>query len=118
MPLSHITHILKKRGLEVVSLPIFRIAFEEKYFSCYILLFDQVPLSGWFYYVRYWETCVLQLFFNHVMTSWILILTTGNPAFYLFLYLTGVHFQVKLQHVDDVSQQKNQMSTNQNSKNR
>ena len=77
MPLSHITHILKKRGLEVVSLPIFRIAFEEKY--------------------------VLQLFFNHVVTSWILILTTGNLAFYLFLYLTGVHFQVKLQHVDDVS---------------
>ena len=30
----------------------------------------------------------------------------GNPAFCLFLYLTGVHFRGKLQHGRDVSQQK------------
>ena len=30
----------------------------------------------------------------------------GNPAYCLALYLTGVHFQGKLQHVGDVSKQK------------
>ena len=29
----------------------------------------------------------------------------GNPAFFLALYLTGVHFRGKLQHVGDVSEQ-------------
>ena len=33
-------------------------------------------------------------------------MTTGNPAFCLFLYLTGVHFRSKLQHIGDVSEQK------------
>ena len=32
--------------------------------------------------------------------------TTGNPAFCLFLYLTGVQFRGELQHDDDASQQK------------
>ena len=40
--------------------------------------------------------------------------TTGNPAFCLFLYLTGVHFRGDLQHVGDVSEQ---VLTNQNSRN-
>ena len=31
--------------------------------------------------------------------------TTGNPAFCLFLYLTGVHFRGELQHGGDVSEQ-------------
>ena len=30
----------------------------------------------------------------------------GNPAFCLFLYLTGVHFRGELQHCGDVSEQK------------
>ena len=30
----------------------------------------------------------------------------GNPAFCMFLYLTGVHFRRELQHGGDVSQQK------------
>ena len=30
----------------------------------------------------------------------------GNPAFSLFLYLTGVHFRGELQHVGDVSESK------------
>ena len=30
----------------------------------------------------------------------------GNPAFCLFLYLTGVDFRGELQHVGDVSEQK------------
>ena len=33
-------------------------------------------------------------------------MTVGNPAFFLFLYLTGLHFRGELQHVDDVSEQK------------
>ena len=32
--------------------------------------------------------------------------TVGNPAFCLFLYLTGVHFRGELQHGGDVNQQK------------
>ena len=30
----------------------------------------------------------------------------GNPAFCMFLYLTGVHFRGELQYGGDVSQQK------------
>ena len=30
--------------------------------------------------------------------------TNGNPAFCIFLYLTGVHFRGKLQHGGDVSE--------------
>ena len=33
-------------------------------------------------------------------------MTIGNPAFCLFLYLTGVHFLGELQHGGDVSQQR------------
>ena len=33
-------------------------------------------------------------------------MTIGNSAFYLFLYLTGVHFRGELQHVGDIIQQK------------
>ena len=32
--------------------------------------------------------------------------TAGNPAIYLFLYLTGVHCRGELQHGGDLSQQK------------
>ena len=32
--------------------------------------------------------------------------TIGNPAFCLFLYLTGIHFRDELQHVGNVSEQK------------
>ena len=34
-------------------------------------------------------------------------MTIGNPAFCLALYLTGVHFRDELQHVGDVSEEKN-----------
>ena len=33
-------------------------------------------------------------------------MTIGNPAFFLALYLTGVHFRGELRHVGDVSKQK------------
>ena len=36
--------------------------FQEKCFSCYILLTDQILLSDYLYFSRYWAICVLQLF--------------------------------------------------------
>ena len=33
-------------------------------------------------------------------------MTIENPAFCLFLYLTGVHFRGELQHAGDVSEEK------------
>ena len=42
--------------------------FEEKYFSGYILLTDQILLSGCLYFVRHWTICALQLFVNQVVT--------------------------------------------------
>ena len=41
-----------------VNFKIFCLSFEEKYFPCYILLTDQIPLSGCLYFVRYWEISV------------------------------------------------------------
>ena len=75
--LAHIKHFQKiKRGLELVSLHHFlHIIFEEKSFTCYILLIDQVSLCNCFYFVRYWSICVLQLFVDQGVTSWILKLS-------------------------------------------
>ena len=36
--------------------------FREKCFSCYILLGDQVSLSGYLYFLGFWAICELQLF--------------------------------------------------------
>ena len=47
---------------------IFCMIFEEKYFSCYILLTDQTSLSGCLYFVR-WIVWVLQLFVKQVVKS-------------------------------------------------
>ena len=66
--------LLKIRGPELVSLPYFLYNFWKKQISCYTLLIDQIWLSGYLYFVRYWEICVLQLFANQVPTSWILML--------------------------------------------
>ena len=48
---------------------IFYIIFEEKYISCSILMIDQISLSGYLYFVRYWAVCLLQLFFLFVCFS-------------------------------------------------
>ena len=61
-----------KRQNEVWNQPpsrFFYLIFEEKYLSYYILLTDQISLSGCFCFVRYWAICVLQLFVNHVVRS-------------------------------------------------
>ena len=44
-------------------------------------------------------------------------MTIGNPVFCLALYLTDVHFRGELQHVGYGDEQKNQVLTNQNSRN-
>ena len=46
-----------------------RIIFQDKSFSCYILLTDQSSLPGSLYFLRYWAICVLQLFVSHALTS-------------------------------------------------
>ena len=53
------------------SLPVsfFAWVLVEKYFSCDILLTDQISLSGCYYFVRYWALYVFQLLINHVVTS-------------------------------------------------
>ena len=47
------------------------IIFQQKRFSCYILLTDQISLSDCLYFLRYWVICVLQLFVNQTVTSYI-----------------------------------------------
>ena len=48
---------------------IFGMIFEEKYFSDYILLTDQISMSGYLHFMRYWTICELWLFVNQVVTS-------------------------------------------------
>ena len=43
--------------------------FQQKCFSCYILLTDQISLSDCLYFLRYWTICLLQLFVNQVVTG-------------------------------------------------
>ena len=44
---------------EICSILILCKIFSEKYFSCYILLTDQISLSFCIYFLRYWAICVL-----------------------------------------------------------
>ena len=67
-----------KKQKEVWNQPpsfVFCIIFQEKYFYCYIILFDQVLLSDCLYFASYWPICLLQLFVSQVATSQILKLT-------------------------------------------
>ena len=43
--------------------------FQEKCFSCYILLMDQISCSHYLYFSEYWATCVLRLFTNQAVAS-------------------------------------------------
>ena len=44
------------------------IIFQQKFFSCYILLTDQISLSDCFYFLRYQAICVVQFLVNQVVT--------------------------------------------------
>ena len=49
--------------------------FLENFFSCYILLTDQISMSDRLYFSTYWAICVLKLFVNLAVTSQNLKLT-------------------------------------------
>ena len=51
--------------------------FQQKCSSCYILLTDQISLSGCLYFLRYWAICVLQLFVIQVARLWFLKFTVS-----------------------------------------
>ena len=57
-----------KKDLGLVSPPHFLYDFQEKCFSCYILLTDQISLFDCLYFSRYWAICALQLFVNQAAT--------------------------------------------------
>ena len=60
-----------EKGVGVIFLFLYILCmiFQEKCFSCYILLTDQISLSGCFYFMRYWKICALQLFVMQVVMS-------------------------------------------------
>ena len=60
---------LKNKKTFGTSLPLPHFLHDEKNFSLYILLTDQISLSLCFYFSRYWTTCVLQLFISELVTS-------------------------------------------------
>ena len=67
--------IFQKRVWDLFLYFILCMIFQEKCFSCYILLNDQISMSDSLYFSRYWTICVSQLFVNLVVTSQNLKLT-------------------------------------------
>ena len=61
--------------LGIVSAAHFVYDFLTKIFLILYLLTDQTSWPGCLFFLRYWTICVLQLFVNQVVTSWILKLT-------------------------------------------
>ena len=64
-----------EKGLGIVSPPYFVLIFQQKCFSCYILVTDQISLSDCLYFSRYWAICLLHLFVSQAMESQISKLT-------------------------------------------
>ena len=62
-------------GLGIFPAHILCMIFQEKCFSCCVLLTDQISLSDCFYFLRYWAICVLHLFVSEIVVSKILKLT-------------------------------------------
>ena len=58
-----------EKDLGLVSPPHFVYDFLRIMLSCYIILTGQIALSGYLYFARYWEICVLQLFVNQPVVS-------------------------------------------------
>ena len=56
-----------KKGLGRVSTPHFVYNVSKKMF--YVLLTDQISLSDYLYFLRYWAVRVLQLFVSQAVTS-------------------------------------------------
>ena len=51
-----------EKGLGIVSSLVLCMIFQEKCFSYYILLTDQISLSDYLYFLKYWAMSVLRLF--------------------------------------------------------
>ena len=58
-----------EKGLEIVFPSHFENDLSRKMVLVLYLLTDQISLSGYLYFLRYWPKCVLQLCVNQVMTS-------------------------------------------------
>ena len=58
-----------------------------------------VPIVRWVMFSNVYD----RIFINLVLIEGVYV-TIGNPAFSVFLYLTGVHFRGELQHGGDVSE--------------
>ena len=67
--------IFLEKGLRIVSPQYFVYDFQEKCSSYYILLTNQISLSDCLYFLSYWAICVLKMFVNQAVTSYILKLT-------------------------------------------
>ena len=68
-PDTCLNSIFQEKAWNYFLHPILCMIFLEKYFSCYILLTDQISLSDCLYFWKYWAICVLQLFANQAVTS-------------------------------------------------
>ena len=58
-----------EKSLGLVSGPRFVYDFPSKMFLMLILLTEQMSLSDYLYFSRYWAICVSQLFVNQAVTS-------------------------------------------------
>ena len=61
--------------IEYILHHILSMIFQEKCFSCYNQLIDQISVSDCLYFWSYWSICVSQLFVNQAVKSHILKLT-------------------------------------------
>ena len=73
------------KGLGLVSVSHFANDFQEKWFSCCILLTDQISLSDCLFFLKYWAICVLRLFLKQAVTSYNLKLTVSLLSSSIFL---------------------------------
>ena len=64
-----------EKGLWIVSPSHFVYDFSRKVFLKSYSITDQISLPNCFYLLRYWSICVLQLFVNQVVMSYIFKLT-------------------------------------------
>ena len=58
-----------EKGLGIVSYHILCMIFQEKSFSYYTILTNQISLPDCLFFLRYWIMCVLQSFVSQVVMS-------------------------------------------------
>ena len=61
--------VFQKRGWEQFPHHILCMIFQQRCFSCYILITDQILLPDCLYILRYRAICILHLFVNQAVTS-------------------------------------------------